>query len=89
MSTALLRGFEPYKPVVVAIQGHTLAGDTEVLPGTDLRTASTFGLTEVQRGIVPASERLGPVADAMARCVVLLMVCYWQPEVWSGNQVLK
>lgn len=65
MSTALLRGFELYKPVVVAIHGHALAGGTEILMGTDFRIASTeatFGLTEVRRGIIPAGGSLARLA---------------------------
>lgn len=65
MNTALLRGFELYKPVVVAIHGHALAGGTEILLGTDFRIASTdatFGLTEVRRGIIPAGGSLARLA---------------------------
>lgn len=56
MSTALLRPFELYKPIVAAINGYALAGGSEILQSTDIRIASTtssFGLSEVQRGLVP------------------------------------
>ena len=56
MATALLRPFELYKPIVAAINGFALAGGSELLQSTDIRIASTnasFGLTEVQRGLVP------------------------------------
>ena len=56
MSTALLRPFELYKPIVSAINGVAVAGGTEILQSTDIRVASrlaTFGLTEAQRGLVP------------------------------------
>lgn len=56
MSTALLRPFELYKPIVAAINGVAVAGGTEILQSTDIRIASrtaTFGLSEAQRGLVP------------------------------------
>jgi enoyl-CoA hydratase len=56
MSTALLRPFELYKPIVAAINGYALAGGSEILQSTDIRIASTnasFGLSEAQRGLVP------------------------------------
>jgi enoyl-CoA hydratase len=58
MSTALLRPFELYKPIVAAINGFALAGGSELLQATDIRIASThasFGLTETQRGLVPGA----------------------------------
>jgi enoyl-CoA hydratase len=57
MSTALLRPFELYKPIISAINGYAVAGGTEILQSTDIRVASTnssFGLSEAQRGLVPA-----------------------------------
>ena len=56
MSTALLRPFELYKPIVAAVNGFALAGGSEILQSTDIRIVSTqasFGLSEAQRGIVP------------------------------------
>ena len=56
MSTALLRPFELYKPIIAAINGYALAGGSELLQATDIRIASktaSFGLTESQRGLVP------------------------------------
>jgi enoyl-CoA hydratase len=58
MSTALLRPFELYKPIVAAINGFALAGGSELLQATDIRIASanaSFGLTETQRGLVPGA----------------------------------
>jgi len=57
MSTALLRPFELYKPIIAAINGVAVAGGTEILQSTEIRIASTsasFGLSEAQRGLVPA-----------------------------------
>ena len=56
MSTALLRPFELYKPIISAINGYAVAGGTEILQSTDIRIASedaSFGLSEAQRGLVP------------------------------------
>lgn len=56
MSTALLRPFELYKPIIAAINGAAVAGGAEILQSTDIRIASersSFGLSEAQRGLVP------------------------------------
>jgi enoyl-CoA hydratase len=46
-----------WKPVIAAVNGHCIAGGTELLAGTDLRIAAehaTFGLGEVRWGLIPA-----------------------------------
>jgi enoyl-CoA hydratase len=53
---AILRPFELYKPIVAAVNGFAVAGGCEILQATDIRVASkraSFGLAEVQRGLVP------------------------------------
>ncbi|MFJ9128108.1 crotonase/enoyl-CoA hydratase family protein [Streptomyces sp. NPDC102340] len=53
---AMLRHHRPRKPVVAAVEGHCVAGGTEILQGTDIRVAgesATFGLFEVKRGLFP------------------------------------
>lgn len=74
MSTALLRPFELYKPIIAAVNGYALAGGSEILQSTDIRIASqtaSFGLTEVKRGLVPGAgsmvrlQRQVPFAKAM------------------------
>ncbi|MGW3095181.1 crotonase/enoyl-CoA hydratase family protein [Streptomyces sp. NPDC001102] len=53
---ALLRHHRPRKPVIAAVEGHCVAGGTEILQGTDIRVAgesATFGLYEVRRGLFP------------------------------------
>ena len=71
---ALLRGEPIYKPIISAVNGVCLAAGTELIQGTDIRVAAeraTFGLTEVQRGIIPAGgglvrlPRQIPYANAM------------------------
>ncbi len=82
MDTALLRGFELYKPVVVAIHGHALAGGTEILLGTDFRIASreaTFGLTEVRRGIIPAGGSLARLARQIPYTAAMRIILGGEP----------
>ncbi|MFC8509653.1 crotonase/enoyl-CoA hydratase family protein [Streptomyces sp. NPDC057411] len=53
---AMLRHHRPRKPVIAAVEGHCVAGGTEILQGTDIRVAgasATFGLFEVRRGLFP------------------------------------
>jgi enoyl-CoA hydratase len=53
---AMLRHHRPRKPVIAAVEGHCVAGGTEILQGTDIRVAgesAVFGLFEVGRGLFP------------------------------------
>jgi enoyl-CoA hydratase len=53
---ALLRDFDPQKPVIAAINGHAIAGGMEIVQGCDIRVASTqalFGLQEPKFGLFP------------------------------------
>lgn len=53
---ALLRHFQPGKPLVAAVEGYAVAGGTEILQATDIRVAAesaTFGVAEVRRGLFP------------------------------------
>lgn len=55
---ALLREFDPVKPVIAAVNGFAIAGGMEMLQATDLRVASEnarFGLQEVKWGLFPIS----------------------------------
>ena len=52
----LLRQDRPTKPIVCAVEGHAVAGGTELLVGTDLRVVAegaTLGLYEARRGLFP------------------------------------
>ena len=54
---ALLRDFDPEKPIIAAINGHAIAGGMELVQGTDLRVsvaAAKFGVQEVKWAIFPA-----------------------------------
>ena len=70
----ITRGFECWKPIIAAVNGHCFAGGFEVMLACDLRIASenaTFGLTEVRWGIIPGAggtqrlPRAIPLAKAM------------------------
>jgi enoyl-CoA hydratase len=57
LETALLREFDPIKPVIAAINGHAIAGGMEIVQGTDIRIAvpsAKFGVQEVKWAIFPA-----------------------------------
>lgn len=70
----ITRGFECWKPIVAAVNGHCFAGGFEIMLACDLRIASenaVFGLTEVRWGIIPGAggtqrlTRAVPLAKAM------------------------
>jgi enoyl-CoA hydratase len=53
---ALLRHFQPRKPLIAAVEGYAIAGGTEILQAMDLRVAgesAVFGVAEVRRGLFP------------------------------------
>jgi enoyl-CoA hydratase len=53
---ALLRHFQPAKPLIAAVEGYAIAGGTEILQAMDLRIAgegAIFGVAEVRRGLFP------------------------------------
>ena len=53
---ALLRHHQLRKPLLAAVEGHAVAGGTEILQSTDIRVAgesASFGVVEVTRGLFP------------------------------------
>src|SRR5256885_7146630 len=53
---ALLRHYQPKKPLIAAVEGVAVAGGTEILQATDIRVAgesATFGVFEARRGLFP------------------------------------
>lgn len=53
---ALLRHYQPKKPLIAAVEGYAVAGGTEILQATDIRVAgesATFGVFEAKRGLFP------------------------------------
>jgi len=53
---ALLRHYQPTKPLIAAVEGYAVAGGTEILQATDIRVAgesAKFGVFEARRGLFP------------------------------------
>jgi enoyl-CoA hydratase/carnithine racemase len=53
---ALLRHYQPKKPLIAAVEGYAVAGGTEILQATDIRVAAEgakFGVFEARRGLFP------------------------------------
>jgi enoyl-CoA hydratase len=53
---ALLRAYQPTKPLIAAVEGYAVAGGTEILQATDIRVAAKsakFGVFEARRGLFP------------------------------------
>lgn len=76
---ALMRSTEMTTPVIAAVRGYALAGGFELFIASDLRVVaddSRFGLTEVQRGLIPGgggATRLGrQIPRAYAAEIMLL-----------------
>jgi enoyl-CoA hydratase/carnithine racemase len=72
-----MKGTECYKPVIVAVNGHCLAGGLELALMGDIRIASenaTFGQPEINWGIMPgmgATQRLPRILPYNMACEIL------------------
>ncbi|MCW2875752.1 crotonase/enoyl-CoA hydratase family protein [Actinacidiphila oryziradicis] len=79
---AMLRHHRPRKPVIAAVEGHCVAGGTEILQGTDIRVAgegAVFGLYEVRRGLFPIGGSTVRLARQIARTHALEMLLTGRP----------
>ncbi|MER6103295.1 crotonase/enoyl-CoA hydratase family protein [Streptomyces sp. NPDC001832] len=79
---AMLRHHRPRKPVIAAVEGHCVAGGTEILQGTDIRIAgasATFGLFEVKRGLFPIGGSTVRLPRQIARTHALEMLLTGRP----------
>lgn len=88
-SDGLLRGFELYKPVISAVNGHALAGGTELVLASDIRVAathSTFGLTETARGIIAGAGGVSRTPRQIPFCKAMEILLLARPipadEAW-------
>jgi E-phenylitaconyl-CoA hydratase len=73
----LNRGLEVWKPVVAAVNGHCMGGGMTLLLATDLRVAAshtTFALSEVKRGIIPANGGTQRVLQQMPHAIAMEML---------------
>jgi enoyl-CoA hydratase len=76
---AILRGFELYKPVIVAVNGTALGGGTEITNACDLRVASeraVFGTPEAKVGLIPGGGSISrlPRQIPYAKAMEILML---------------
>src|SRR5437588_7043809 len=75
----ITQGFECWKPIIAAINGHCFAGGFEIMLACDLRIASensVFGQTEVRLGIIPGAggtQRL-PRAIPLAKAMEIILM---------------
>ena len=75
---AVLRDFDPEKPVIAALNGHAIAGGMEMAQGADIRIAcagAKFGVQEVKFAIFPgggSTVRL-PAQIPFAKAMELLL----------------
>jgi enoyl-CoA hydratase len=80
---ALLRDFNPEKPLIAAINGFCIAGGLELVQGTDLRVASetsVFALQEVRWAILPS-------AGSMVRMPRQVPYCKAMEILLTGNRI--
>ncbi|MDF3294018.1 crotonase/enoyl-CoA hydratase family protein [Streptomyces silvisoli] len=79
---AMLRHHRPRKPVIAAVEGHCVAGGTELLQGTDIRVAAegaVFGLFEVRRALFPIGGSTVRLARQIPRTHALEMLLTGRP----------
>jgi len=79
---AIVRNFDPRKPIIAAINGPCLAGGLELALACDIRIASdnaVFGLPEVCRGIVPGAGGTQRLPRAVPQGVALEMILTGAP----------
>ncbi len=76
---AILRGFDLYKPVIVAVNGSAIGGGTELTNACDLRIAAEhaiFGLPEAKIGLLPGGGSISrlPRQIPYAKALEMLLV---------------
>ncbi|MGW0698437.1 crotonase/enoyl-CoA hydratase family protein [Streptomyces sp. NPDC002867] len=87
---AMLRHHRPRKPVIAAVEGHCVAGGTEILQGTDIRVAgegATFGLFEVRRGLFPIGGSTVRLPRQIPHTHALEMLLTGRP--YSADEALR
>lgn len=82
MAASSLRDFPLHKPVIAAVNGACLAAGFELLLGTDIRVAAThasFGLPEVQRGLVPFAGSMARLPRQIAHVHAMQILLTGRP----------
>ncbi|TDB97812.1 crotonase/enoyl-CoA hydratase family protein [Nonomuraea longispora] len=78
----LLREDLPTKPVISAVEGHAVAGGTELLVGTDLRVvaeSATLGLFEARRALFPMGGSAVRLARQIPYCHAMDLLLTGRP----------
>lgn len=73
----LNRGLEVWKPIIAAVNGYCLGGGMTLLLATDIRIATptaTFGLSEVQRGVVAGNGGTQRVLEQLPYAIGMEML---------------
>jgi len=79
---ACLRGYDLGKPLVVAANGHAIAGGMELLLAGDLRVVANkalLGLSEVKIGLIPAMGGTATLIRHMPRALAAEMLLTGNP----------
>ncbi|GAA0948842.1 crotonase/enoyl-CoA hydratase family protein [Nonomuraea longicatena] len=79
----LLRQDVPAKPVVCAVEGHAVAGGTELLIGTDLRVVAESAVL----GLFEARRALFPMGGAAVRLPRQIPYCHAMDLLLTGRPV--
>ena len=88
-SNACLRDFDLGKPLIVAANGHAIAGGMELLRAGDLRVVASgakLGLSEVKLGLIPAMGGTATLTRHMPRALAAEMLLTGDPI--SAEQAL-
>lgn len=78
----ILKNIRCFKPIIAAINGHCLAGGTEMLQGTDIRIAvqhATFGLPEAKWGLFPFGGSTVRLPQQIPYCWAMEMLLTGEP----------
>jgi len=81
-ANACLRDFDLGKPLVVAANGHAIAGGMELLRAGDLRVVASgakLGLSEVKLGLIPAMGGTATLTRHMPRALAAEMLLTGDP----------
>jgi enoyl-CoA hydratase len=79
---AILRNADFFKPVVVAINGHAVAGGAEMILSADLRVMSseaTLAINEVRRGLIPGGGSLVRLARQIPWAQAMELILLGEP----------
>lgn len=79
---ATLRGYDPGKPVIAAVNGHAIAGGMELMLSCDLRVVAhgvKLGLSEVALGLIPGMGGTALLARRIPSALAMELLLAAQP----------